>query len=100
MDMKKRHRSSWTKVRSEQQKKVNYKNELHKRIEKNDCPKHKARPVEIKFSPNAQYPSERKQNKRKRTDNGINLVDRQNIFYVHGNILQHPETLLNACLVT
>ena len=32
-------------------KKVNYKNELHKRIDKNDCPKHKARPGEIKFSP-------------------------------------------------
>ena len=58
-------------------KKVNYKNELHKRIDKNDCPKHKARPGEIKFSPNARYPSEGKQNKRKQTDNGINLVDRQ-----------------------
>ena len=34
--------------------------------------------------------------KRKRTDDGINVIDRQNIFYVHINILQYPGNIAHC----
>ena len=33
---------------------------------------------------------------RKRTDDGINVIDMQNIFYVHGNILQYPGNIAHC----
>ena len=85
---KKRQKCSWTKVRPEQQKIFNYKNILQKLTDMTDCQEKRSK-AWSKFSPlHDNHQSRSRTTKRNRTDDGINVTDMQNIFYVQGNILQ------------